>query len=232
MAEREFWFPRRLANQLVLFANVFAKIDSYKTVLPLTTAQVTAIKDICTIFEEVYEYVEQIRASSGSLFEWRDAILKGQPKGDPAPSPSIFPPFGSTVVPRLGILQEFFEYRDLILASPGYNPGIGEDLMLLGSGKKEVDEGQITPELKVTTGVGYEVIVGGSLKGADALRVEYAHAGTEDWKLVAFFTKLPGEAVVTPTTPGQAEKGRVRGTLIRKNEAYGNPSPEYPVTLS
>ena len=85
--------------------------------------------------------------------------------------------------------------------------------------------------MKVSTGSGYNVTVAGSLKGMDAMRVEY-RPKNGNWTTAAFFTKLPGSFVVTPQTAGDPETGHVRGILIKKNEPVGNPSPEYPVTVS
>jgi len=53
-----------------------------------------------------------------------------------------------------------------------------------------------------------------------------------EWTTAAFFTKLPGGFTVSPQTPGNPETGHVRGILIKKNEPVGNPSPDYPVTVS
>ena len=232
MAVREYWLARRLANVLLMMQNVFLKIEGYKSILPITDPQINRIKELCTIFIETYNYTETLSAGSSGTYEWRDEILRGKPKGSTANPPPALVAYAPTQAATLGILEEFSEYRDIILAAPGYTVAIGEDLMIIGAEKSKALETETAPDLKVTTASGFEVIVAGSLKGFDAIRVEYAVAGSDTWHLAGFLTKLPGQIVITPQTPGQAEKGRIRGMYIQANANFGNYSPEYSVTLS
>ena len=41
----------------------------------------------------------------------------------------------------------------------------------------------------------------------DAVRVDYQRVGSTAWPLAGFLTKLPGEIVITPQTPGEPEQG-------------------------
>lgn len=232
MVTRTDWFPTRLSNVLVMLQNVRAKIMGYRTILPLTNPQVARIELICDEFEAVYNYVTQARATTESLVAWRDNIFTGSPAGDPAPAPPTFPVYAAVTDSFIGIFTEFRESVDLIKAAPGYTTAIGEDLMIVAPKQEKAIETDVIPDLKVTTAVGYEVSVAGSMQGNDALRVEYQRNGGTGWSIAAFLTKMPGTFTIAPHTPGQPETGRIRAIFIKKNADYGNTSPEYPVTLS
>lgn len=104
--------------------------------------------------------------------------------------------------------------------------------MIVAVKPDELVPSEVTPELKVKTLPGFMVNVAGSMAGFDAMRVEYVRNGSTTWNIAAFLTKLPGEFHIAPATPGQPEAGRIRGVYIKKNEQFGNFSPEYAVTLS
>jgi hypothetical protein len=218
-----------------MFQNVRAKSDAYQTVLPLTLPQVERLNLICDIFINAYNYTSQSKAAMGALTNWRDNIFSGSPAGSAAPVP---PAFGAPTMPAgsfIGIFAEFRKMVDLIKSSPGYTRAIGEDLMIVASQAGGADtnaiEDSIAPELKVSTSSGYNVKISGSLKGMDAMRVEYRPKNGE-WELAGFFTNMPNQFTVSPQTPGAPEMGYVRGVFIRKSLPAGNPSPEYPVTVS
>ena len=70
------------------------------------------------------------------------------------------------------------------------------------------------------------------MQGMDAMRVEYQRKGASIWSIAAFVTKLPAEFTITPATPGDPESGHIRAIFIKKNEEFGNFSPDYPVTVA
>lgn len=226
------WLPRSLAAMLVMFTNVLAKIDPYEAILPITHAQTVRIKLICNEFIAVYNYVTQCRATTESLVEWRDNIFYGSPTGDDAKEPPAFPSYTEVSDSFIGIITEFRELRELIVASPGYTRAIGEDLMIVAVEGEKLTESEVAPSLKVTTDSGYEVHIVGKMQGMDAIRIEYQRSLTADWHQVAFFTRLPGRLTITPQTPGQPENGNIRAIFIEKNEPFGDYSPSYPVTIS
>jgi len=229
------WFPTSMPDQLVMFQNVRAKSDVYQTVLPLTVTQVERINLICDIFVNAYTFAAQAKSAMEGVTNWRDNIFTGSPAGTAAPAPPTFVAATMPVGSFIGIFDEFRKMVDLIKSSPGYTRAIGEDLMIVapqnGGADTNSPTNPVTPELKVSTASGYQVVIAGSLKGMDAMRVEY-RPKNGNWTTAAFLTKLPGNFTVTPQTPGDPETGHVRGVLIRKNEPVGNPSPEYPVTVS
>ena len=232
MQKKTDWLPTRLADLLVMFTNIVAKISIYQPVLPLTIAQSIAITAIAQQFIDCYNYVEQAKTTNQSLVEWRNIIFNGDPKGDAAQDPPTpgTPPDVTTWT--IGIIDQFRDWVELIKASPGYTRAIGEDLMIVSVKGDELVEADVTPSLKVTASPGYEVDIAGSLQGMDALKVEYSRKGGTGFVLVGFLTKLPGSVLIAPHTPGEPETGNIRGHFIKKNVPFGNSSPEYPVTLS
>lgn len=229
---RKYWLPGSLAERAAMFQNIKGKIGGYTAVLPLTAAQETRIVLICNIFNAIYTYVEAMRATTSSLIEWRDEILTGVPTGTAAPAAPAYSAIALPAGSFRGIMTEFKDLRELIVALPGYNDAIGEDLMIVGDEITPPNAPTLTPDLKVSVAPGYKVNIAGSLQSMDAMRIEYQRNGTNTWPPVGFFTKMPGEITITPATPGQPEAGRVRAIFVQKNADVGNYSPEYPVTVS
>ena len=228
------WFPTTMPEQLVMFQNVRAKSDVYQTVLPLTLPQVERVNLICDIFINAYNFATQAKSAMEAVTSWRDNIFTGSPANSAVPPAPTFPAPTMPVGSFIGIFDEFRKMVDLIKSSPGYTRAIGEDLMIVAS--QTTDGGTsgldlLVPELKVTAGSSYNVKVVGSLKGMDAMRVEY-RAKSGEWKLAGFFTNMPNQFTVTPQTPGAPEIGYVRGVFIKKSLPVGVSSPEYPVTVS
>lgn len=228
------WIPTRKPDQLVMFQNVRNKIESHQTALPLTDDQRDRIVLICDTFIAVYNFATQAKSAMHGVTQWRDNIFYGSPAGTAAPASPAFIPVTMPAGAFIGIFEEFRALVDLIKSSPGYTPAIGEDLMIVAAansngGTNVIDV--LAPDLKVTTATGFKVKVAGSLKDAEAMRLEYRPKNGE-WATAAFFTKMPGEFTVTPQTAGQPETGHVRGVFIKKNEPVGVPSADYPVTVS
>ena len=104
--------------------------------------------------------------------------------------------------------------------------------MILGGSRTRIELHDRTPELKVATGTGYKITLNGRLYGLDAIRVEYQRNGASDWVLAGFLTYLPAELTITPETDGAPESGRLRARYFHKNQAVGNYSANYAVTVA
>ncbi len=159
------WFPRNRSQQLVMFTNILAKIETYETVLPITTAQVAKIQLICETFIAVYNFVEQARATLENLTDWQNDVFNSKEVEDVPPTP-VFTEITLPEGAQTGIFMEFRELVDLIKASPRYTIGIGEDLMIVAPESDPLLEEEVVPDLKVTTSTGYVVHVKGSLQCA------------------------------------------------------------------
>jgi hypothetical protein len=230
------WLASRLADQATQFENIKSKIANYTAELGLTPAQVTAITRICDEFDVAYSNVEQLRATTVALVQWRDQVFRGTPQGAPAPQPPEIDPNQLPPGSKIGIIAEFRDLRDIILASPGYTDAIGQDLMILagggGSGTAPPPIDDLAPDLKTQVGSGYEVNLAGPMRGMDAMRVEWQRNGDSTWSLVGFLTRTPGDVIITPHTQGEPDAGEVRARYIKNNVPVGNYSASYPVTVS
>ena len=227
---KKFWWSSSMPDQMVLIQNFHAKISSYATALGLTPAQVTAALALCNVFIEAFNMTDQCKATMKSMTMWRDGVFYGEPTGSPAPAAPVFPVVGAMTC-TLGTVKQFFALRDLIVSMPGYNVAIGEDLGIVGATVPPPSPAGMTPDLKAVTSTGYWVNLSGSMKGMDALRVEYAPKGG-NFSTVAFLTNTPAGFQITPTTPNQPEMGQIRAVFIKKNADFGNYSANYPVTVS
>lgn len=228
---RKFWWPGTMSDQAVLMQNFSVKISGYATVLGLTPVQVTAAQGLCTAFVESFNSTEQCRATMAALTQWRDEVFNGQPEGQPIPPAPVFPVIGNVEYTR-GVVKQFFELRDRIVAAAGYTQAIGEDLGIVGAEVSRPAPGSVMPELRATTSTGYWVNLAGSMQGMDALKVEYSRDGGNNFTTVAFLTNTPGGFQITPATPNQPEKGVVRAIYMKRNGEIGRYSANYPVTVS
>ena len=229
MARRP-WWPSTLADQSSLMQSFRSKIGGYASQLAFTPAQVTDAQTLCTTFINAYNFAEAARLAMQGATQWRDLVFFGEPVGGDAPPTPAFPSGGDFEFTR-GVVNRFFSLRDQIVANNGYTLAMGEDLGLIGPENPSRPAGEVAPVLKATVSMGNFVNLTGSMQGMDALRVEYSKQGGE-FTTIAFLTKTPGGFQVTPSNPNQPENGFIRAVFIKKNEEFGNFSPNYPVTVS
>lgn len=227
---RKFWWPGSMPEQTVLVQNFQAKISLYGTGLGLTAAQVTAAEALCAAFIGAVNSTDLAKSTMQSMTQWRDEVLNGEPSGR-TPQAPVFPVVGATTYP-VGVVKSFIKLRDQIVASPTYTQAIGEDLGIIGAETTRPAPDSIVPVLKAETSTGYWVNLAGSMKGMDALKVEYMRDGGTGFTTVAFLTNTPGGFQVTPQNPALPEKGVIRAVYIKRNEQVGSYSANYPVTLS
>lgn len=227
---KKFWWPTSLAEQLILVQNFLAKIATLGPILGLSPAQVTAAVALCEAFIGAFNATEQAKQSMQSMTQWRDVVFYGTPTGKDAPQAPVFAVVGPVTYSR-GVVTQFFALRDLIVALPNYTVDIGEDLGIVGSEITPDAPETVAPNLKTVTSTGYWVNLTGSMRGMDAMRVEYARKGGE-FSTVAFLTNTPGGFQITPVNPTLPETGHIRAIYIKRNAEFGNYSPDYPVTLS
>ncbi len=227
---RKPWWATTLAEQAAQMLNFSSKIGGYATPLLMTPAQVTAAQNLCATFINAVNFCEGARASMQAATQWREMIFFGEPTGGAAPPTPNFPDGGDFGF-SLGVVTQFFALREQIVANNKYTLAMGEDLGIVGAEVTPTAPVNVTPSLKASVSMGNTVNLTGSMQGMDALRVEYAPKGGE-FSTVAFLTKTPGGFQITPTNPSGAETGFVRAVFIKKNEQFGNFSPNYPVTVS
>lgn len=229
------WFSGTFAHQKFVVTQARNKIDVYAVTLGWTPAQVTAFKAVCDEIIALMDYYESCRTSIVALTGWRDHVFYGQPRGSFA---SAAPEFEALpdIEFRVGIIDMFINYREQIVANPNYIPSIGEDMMLVGAEIPPVPPEDITASVKIapsqeTLMVGVDsLVISGSLQGANAAKFFWTPKGGE-MREVASVTSLPATITITKTDPNEPESGQLQVQYYKKNLPYGNPSPNYNVTL-
>lgn len=227
---KKFWWPTILSEQAMTVQNFQAKIGNYAAALGLSAADIADAPQLCEAIAGSLSYAENCRTTMLAITQWRDLVLNGELEGTNAPAPPAFSSGGSPSY-KVGSLKLFFKLRARIVSSPGYTMAIGEDLGIVGVEGTARPASDVTPRLRATVVNGNTVSISGSLQGMDALRVEYSKTGGE-FAAVAFLTKTPGGFQINTAAPNTPETGFIRAVFIKKNEEYGNFSPNYPVTVS
>ena len=229
---RKYWWSGVLPEQYAIIINVKDKIGGYKDDLGLTTAQVDRIILICEIYIAVYNFVESVRETAGSLTEWRDDYFYR--KGDPTPpNPSAFATFTAPAGAFAGIVNEFKALRDLIVNLPGFTDAIGEDLMFLGPELTKESASEAKPTINTfSAATGYMFTLVVSNRGESDMWDAYIMKKGGSWTKYGTYNGKSVDITVTPTVPGEPEQIQVRVQLRKKNADYGVPSDNQYVTLN
>jgi len=226
---KKFWWPGRLPAQRVLVQNFLAKITTVGPQIGLSPAQIADAVAVCQAFIGAVNAAAQAKSTMKAMTQWRDQVLNGPLVGEPSPQPPVFPVVGIVNYSN-GVVKQFFALRELILAMPGYNTSLGEDLGLIGSEKAGKFMDNTTPELRSVNVSGNSVSLSGSMQGFDAMRVEYAPKNGA-FRTVAFLTNLPATFQIDPVSADNAEIGHIRSVFIKRNNDFGNFTPNHPITL-
>lgn len=226
---RKPWLPNSLPAQQVLVQNIRAKIVGYAGAFGLAAEQISASQALCDAFIGAFNLAEQSRSTMQVLRQWRDIVFFGEPAGEPAPDPPVFPTGGSPGYAN-GIVKQFFAFRDLVISLPGCTDSIGEDLAILGPEITPTPEASVAPDLRVSVSNGNFVNLTGSMQGLDAMRVEYSPKGGQ-FATIAFLTKTPGGFAIDMAEPDKPQAGHFRAIFVKKNADYGNYSPAYAITI-
>jgi hypothetical protein len=227
---RKYWWPGNIAEQIFLVRNFREQIGGVAGVLGLTAAQVTAIEAICDAIIEGFNITEQCKQTMRAMTAWRDDLLYSPATNSPVPAPPEFAVFSAPPV-TTGVVNQFFQFRDMVIGLPGYTQAIGQMLGIIGSQQTRPAPEEVAPEVIPMISTGGWVNFTGSMRGMAALRVEYAPRGGE-FRTVGFLTNTPGGFQITPTDPGRPESGTIRTIFVRKNADYGRYSANYPVVIA
>lgn len=227
---RKYWWPGSMSEQTLLVRTFRENIGQFVVQLQLSAGQIAAIEAVCDAIVGGFNATEQCKQTMQAMTAWRDSLLHSTSTSSPVPPPPEFAVITAPPV-TLGVVNQFFQFRDMIIALPGYSEMIGQALGIIGSQQTRPAPELLAPKVTPVTSTGYWVHVNGSMQGMDAMRVEYAPKGGE-FKTVAFLTTTPGGFQITPTDPDKPESGTIRTIFIRKNEDYGRYSANYPVVIA
>lgn len=225
------WMPSTRGGKFTMFSNFKAKIEDFQVTLGFDNDLKARMWLICDIYIELYQKIEQIRATMSELTAFQNTILKGEPRGDLAPPTPVFSAIAMPPESFIGILDEFREIVAFLKANPNYTESIGLDLMIVAEDSNGNGLSESSPELKLSVKNDTQVEIAFKKFKADAVEAQYRKAGTETWILADKATNSPVVHSPQFTTPGQAEKFEYRAIFLVKNERIGQWSPIYTITV-
>ena len=209
--------------------NFREQIGGFAVPLGLSPAQVAAIEAVCDAIIEGFNITEQCKATMRAMTAWRNDLLYSESTTVPVAAPPEFAVYSAPPV-TAGVVNQFFQFRDMVIALPGYSRSIGQALGIIGAQQTRPAPEEVAPEIKPVTSTGGWVNITGSMQGMDALRVEYAPRDGE-FRPVAFLTNTPSGFQITPADPDKPEAGFIRTIFIRKSADYGRYSAICPVVF-
>lgn len=229
MAYNPDWYPKSRAEQRIMYQNVDAKIENYKTKYDLSEELRLRVHLICRTFIEGFDKLEQNRATGKQLSEWFENILTGEPAGELAPAPPVFQTITMPAGAFIGLEAEFREFARFFKNNPVYDRADGEDLMIVAPEGDSSDLATVAPEIRLTGLPNNAISVEWVKSQFDALELQYREAGTEAWLLADKSTAKVFE--FAPPTGGTPKKIELRAVYLIKNQRVGQWSPIYTLTI-
>lgn len=226
---KKFWWPKRIVAQMALVKNFKVKFPGIAPELGFSAEDIVKANEICDSILGAFQYAQDLSRTMKAATAWRNYVFYSKQKGESAMEPAVLPAPPPQIY-LAGSVDLFFGLRDRIMATPKYADSIGKDLGLIGPEKERLSAATTSPDLKITINASNRISVKGSLKGCDALQVQYAADG-ENFVNVGFLTRTPGEILLKTKEPGVPEKGSVRAIFIKANHQFGSFSSQYPVAL-
>ena len=229
MAVRKDWLKKNLPELYVMFDNVAAKIDAYKVPYGLTDEWVERVKLICETFKQLYTGMTSAQATMKEAYKWQEIVLRGAPKGSPAPAAPVFQAITMPVGAFAGIMDEFREMMGFFKMNPAYTEADGENLMILAAPEAAGEQDDAQPSLKVSVDADGQVRVEYKRGGFGSLELQWRKTGDEDWQ----FADKSTERIITFTPDGitPPQTIELRAIFLEKNKRVGQWSPIYSLTL-
>lgn len=222
MTTSEDWYPTTRQGERDLYANIDAKIDSYKPKYPfLTTDYVEKIHVMCLTFIEGYDPISQNRATSREMTTWFSNIVDSKQKNEPVPPAPVFTNFSMPVGATVGIEEQCRKFAGLMKEQDEYEKADGLNLMIEKGETAPPNLGEAQPVLKITVNLDNSVSVGWQKSGFDMLELQYRKAGTDMWQPAVSRTTSPFAFTPTLTTPGAPEKFEFRAVYVIKDARVG-----------
>jgi hypothetical protein len=224
------WYPSTLPKQRVMYQNVKAKIDGYKTKYALTGAAVAEVLLICETFIQIDDKVNQNQATAKQMTEWRENIIKGKPAGSPVPPAPVFQAFSLPPGAFIGLEEKFRAFVRDVKNHPAYTEADGVDLMIVAPEAEEIDLETIAPDIEVTAIPNGVVTINWKKGAMTALEVQYRAIGAANWQLADKSTETTIR--FTPAlADNQPQKFEFRAIYLLKNERVGQWSMVHAITV-
>ena len=199
--------------QLIAFAQNFAgKLSSHEPDLDtIDAADVTQATTNATTLEQAIVTVNSIREDAQEYTDVKDALLYGD-LGAPlptAPTATDWPAFGVGAIS--GLIAWYRQIANRIKADPGYTPGMGEDLGIVGTTSAP---GTTPPTITATALPGYNVEVGWSRQGHDGIRLRMQRGAETEWTDLGVDMNPPYTNNTPPLVAGQPEERRIQAAYV------------------
>lgn len=214
------WYPKRLDELDAWHAGYKAQTTATGTAHGLSAAQVTQAAADADMVALLVDFDQQLRGYVEAFTAWRDIVLRGD-KNDPMPDPPTAPvltiPDGDFLP---GIEERTRESANIIKASSGYTPAVGEDYGIVSP----AGTGPTTPALKVAALPGTSNVEGRIAKGGHSMVAIDMQRGGGAWTEIL----RVGTAKFTDTTPpqvaGQPEQRNYRAQGVVADVRTGDLS--------
>lgn len=226
------WYPRTLAGERALYANIKAKIAGYASKYPvLTEPYVATIDTFCTAFVGAFDKIEQNRATNKQATTWFDNLCRSKQENTPAPSPPVYQAITLPLGTLVGIEKACRDFAGLMKKQLNYDKADGLDLMIEREATEGLNPEDAQPDLKLSVTASGVVAVEWKKIGYDMLELQYRKFGETLWQLADKSTEKIIEFAPPLTTPGVPEKFEFRGIYLIKNQRVGQWSAIYSVTV-
>lgn len=222
---------KTLPEQDLMFTNVEAKIEGYKTKYSLTGAWIGDVKLICQTFHAAYTGVMQSRASGKQRDAWFKELLEGGQKGTSAPAPPVFAPIVLPSDAKGAIYEDFRRKMDFFKSNEAYTDADGDDLMITVPKGEDRNVEDDFPELKISESASGDVTASYTKGDFGGLELQWREVGQAMWQLADKSSERTITFKPNVSTPDVPVKIELRGVYLLRNRRVGRWSPTYNLTV-
>jgi hypothetical protein len=135
----EDWYPSTMDGEFVMYTNVYVKIDNYATKYGLTTAIVSRVKLMCSTFTDIYQKIQQNRATDKDQTQWVKKIMRSKYDGSSVTNAPVFQTIPIPTGAFNGVEEEFRKFVAQFKENDAYEEADGIDLMIVKVDADDVD---------------------------------------------------------------------------------------------
>jgi len=218
------YYPSRAGDQIPWLTNFQAKLPGYETTLNLPSAHVDACVASCNFAIYVLkDWLPAVREFGPAATSAMELLLSGS-----GPTAVALPTFSAPALPTgvaavpPGALTRVFDMAQLVKASPGYTPTIGNDLGIIGEEDSTSLDG-VAPQVKVKLQPDAVAELQFGKKTAEGVNI-YSMRGTETgWQFLARDTYSPYIDNRPLLVAGTPEVRRYRVRFVVDDAEVGEP---------
>ena len=167
---KDYYLPRTDEAKAFWLINFLAKLNNYASILGLTAAELTSVKNDVAFFSYILNAVEVFTTAKEQRVNYKN-VLRDGPIGKIAGAVSDVPALGTKPVEVTpGIVPRITQLVQRIKNSPAYTESMGKDLGIIGS-SLAVDSDGLQPALKLVL-KGGKVEVQWKKGNSDAVYIE------------------------------------------------------------